>query len=84
LTATQNGPYSPRPYCLRLTTDGTPNAGTAYSIGDSGPTVDQREVVDPSFLELVRLGVKPASDPVIRNTIAVVDHQLAAGEPSGG
>jgi glucoamylase len=82
-TATQNGPYAPRPYYLRLTKDGRPNSGTTYNIGDSGPTVDQRKVVDPSFLELVRLGVKPASDPVIRNTIAVVDRQLAAGTPSG-
>ena len=82
-TATTNGPYSPRPYYLRLTKDGKPNSGTAYNIGDSGPTVDQRKVVDPSFLELVRLGVKPASDPAIRNTVAVVDQQLASGEPSG-
>jgi glucoamylase len=82
-TATQNGPYSPRPYYLRLTKDGKPNSGTTYNIGDSGPTVDQRKVVDPSFLELVRLGVKPADDAVIRNTLAVVDQQLAAGEPSG-
>jgi glucoamylase len=82
-TATPNGPYSPRPYYLRLTKDGKPNAGTAYNIGDSGPTVDQRKVVDPSFLELVRLGVKPASDPVIRNTVSVVDQQLAAGQTSG-
>ena len=33
-------------------------------------------MVDPSFLELVRLGVKRADDPVIRNTVAVVDQQL--------
>ena len=82
-TATTNGPYSPRPYYLRLTKDGKPNAGTAYNIGDSGPTVDQRKVVDPSYLELVRLGVKPANDPVIRNTVSVVDQQLAAGQTSG-
>jgi glucoamylase len=82
-TATDNGPYSPRPYYLRLTKDAAPNAGTTYNIGDSGPTVDQRKVVDPSFLELVRLGIKPADDPVIRNTLAVVDETLAAGEPSG-
>jgi glucoamylase len=83
-TATQNGPYSPQPYYLRLTKDGDPNAATTYDIGDSGPTaVDQRKVVDPSFLELVRLGVKPASDPVIRNSIDVVNQQLAAGDPSG-
>jgi glucoamylase len=80
-TATTNGPYSPRPYYLRVTKDGDPDAGTTYDIGDSGPhDVDQRAVVDPSFLELVRLGVEPAGDPVIRNTIAVVDQQLRAGD----
>jgi glucoamylase len=78
-TATTNGPYAPRPYYLRLTKDGKPNSGTTYNIGDSGPTVDQRKVVDPSFLELVRLGVKPANDQVIRNTLSVVDAQLASG-----
>ena len=82
-TATTNGPYAPRPYYLRLTKDGHPNSDTTYSIGDSGPTVDQRKVVDPSFLELVRLGVKNANDPVIKNTVGVVDQQLAAGVPSG-
>jgi glucoamylase len=82
-TATTNGPYAPRPYYLRLTKDGNPNAGTTYNIGDSGPTVDQRKVVDPSFLELVRLGVKNANNPVIKNTVGVVDEQLAAGVPSG-
>jgi glucoamylase len=82
-TATQNGPYSPSPYYLRLTKDGNPNAGTPYSIGDSGPMVDQRKVVDPSFLELVRLGVKRPDDRVIRNTLAVVDRQLASGRPNG-
>ncbi|MEA2311326.1 MAG: glucoamylase, partial [Solirubrobacteraceae bacterium] len=83
-TATQNGPYSPRPYYLRLTKDGKPNSGTTYDIGDSGPAgVDQRAVVDPSYLELVRLGVKPASDPAIRNTISVVDSHLGVSTPNG-
>ena len=82
-TATNTGPYAPKPYYLRLTKDGNPNAGTEYNIGDSGPTVDQRKVVDPSYLELVRLGVKPASDPVVRNTVSVVDQQLASGNASG-
>ena len=41
-TATTNGPYSTRPYYLRLTKDGRPNSGTTYNIGDSGPTVDQQ------------------------------------------
>ena len=82
-TATTTGPYTPKPYYLRLTKDGEPNAGTPYNIGDSGPIVDQRKVVDPSFLELVRLGVKNANDPVVKNTVGVVDQQLAAGDASG-
>jgi glucoamylase len=83
-TATQNGPYDPKPYYLRLTKDGNPNAGTTYSIGDGGPAAaDQRAIVDPSFLELVRLGVKSASHPTVRNTVRVVDRQLGVRTPNG-
>jgi glucoamylase len=61
-----------------LTKDGKPNLGTTYSIGDSGPSAaDQRSVVDPSFLELVRLGLLPADDPDILNSVRVVDRQLS-------
>jgi len=80
-TASTNGPYSDVAYYLRLTKDRKPNAATTYAIGDSGPSeVDQRRVVDPSFLELVRLGVKRADDPVIVNTLGVVDARLKAGD----
>jgi glucoamylase len=83
-TATSNGPYSPKPYYLRITKDAMPNLGTTYKIGDGGPVAaDQRTVVDPSFLELVRLGVKRADDATILNTIQVVDAQLAADTPNG-
>ncbi len=83
-TVTTNGPLSASPYYLRLTKDGNPNAGTTYNIGDSGPNgIDQRAVVDPSFLELVRLGIKPAADPAIVNTIHVVDAQLGVPTPNG-
>jgi glucoamylase len=83
-TATTNGPYSPKPYYLRLTKDGHPNAGTTYALGDSSfSAIDQRAVVDPSFLDLVRLGVKSAHDPVIENTVAVVDAHLAVHTANG-
>ncbi len=68
-TVTTNGPLSRQPYYVRLTKDGHPNTGTTYDLGNSGEQADQRAVVDPSFLELVRLGVKPADDPVIGNTV---------------
>ncbi|MET0415117.1 MAG: glycoside hydrolase family 15 protein [Actinoplanes sp.] len=83
-TVTSTGPYSSSPYFLRLTKDGNPDAGTPYDIGDSGPVgVDQRRVVDPGFLDLVRLGVLPASDPDVRNSLRVVDAQLGEATPRG-
>jgi glucoamylase len=83
-TVTSTGPYSTKPYFLRLTKDGNPDAGTTYNIGDSGPTdVDQRRVVDPSFLELVRLGVLSPRDADVRNTLDVIDEQLGETTPAG-
>jgi glucoamylase len=75
-TATSNGPYDPKPYYLRVTKNGDPDQGTQIQISDGGPLIDQRHVVDPSFLDLVRLGVKPASDATVRNSLRVVDAQL--------
>ena len=84
-TVTSTGPYSTLPYFLRLTTDGNPNAtNTTYSINDGGPSaVDQRNVVDASFLELVRLGVKPANDQAVLNSLPVIDAQLSTTTPNG-
>lgn len=82
-TVTTNGPLSSDPYFLRLTVDGHPDAGTTYTIGDGGPTIDQRAIVDPSFLELVRLGVMPADAPAIRTTLPVVDRELGVLTPNG-
>jgi glucoamylase len=42
---TTTGPYGPR-YFLRLSRDGDPNAATSYNLGNGGPTLDQRAVVD--------------------------------------
>jgi glucoamylase len=83
-TVTTNGPYSSKPYFLRLTKDGKPDLGTTYNVGDSGPdNTDQRAIVDPSFLELVRLGVLPADDPAVTNSVNVVDDQLGVKTPNG-
>jgi glucoamylase len=75
-TLTTNGPLSSKPYFLRVSLHGDANAATKIQISDGGPLIDQRRVVDPSFLELVRLGVLRADDPDVRNTISVVDRQL--------
>ena len=63
-TVTTSGPYGPR-YFIRLSKTGDPNAAISYNVGNGGPTLDQREVIDQGFLELTRLGELPASDPDI-------------------
>jgi glucoamylase len=69
---------------LRLTKDGKPDSGTTYNLGNGGPSaIDQREVVDSSFLELVRFGIKPADDKVIINSLKVVDTQLSVTTSTG-
>jgi glucoamylase len=87
-TATHNGTYSPRPYYLRVTKDAKPNVGTTYNLGDNfDRPVDQREIVDNSFLGLVLFGVKPWNEQVVRNSLQVGDsasaYPLAVDTPSG-
>ncbi|KAA9153157.1 twin-arginine translocation signal domain-containing protein [Amycolatopsis acidicola] len=83
-TVTRTGPLSPRPYYVRLTKDGDPDAGTTYNLGNNNPgQVDQRAVADAGFLELVRLGIKPAGDPVVENSLTVVDAQISTATPAG-
>ncbi len=82
-TVTTTGPLSAEPYYLRITADGDADAGTQIQIADGGPLVDQREVLDPSFLDLVRLGIVPADDPVVANTLRLVDEQLGYDTANG-
>ncbi len=83
-TVTKTGPFSSKPYFLRLTKDGKPDTGTKYNVGDSGPdNVDQRAIVDPSFLELVRLGVLSPDDAAVTNSLKVVDAKLGEKTPTG-
>ncbi|WP_435345812.1 glycoside hydrolase family 15 protein [Haloarchaeobius sp. HRN-SO-5] len=71
------------PYYVRVSDDTDPDDGTARSLANGGPTLDERAVVDAGFLELVRLGVTPADDPVVRNSLAVVDDAIRVDTPNG-
>ncbi len=44
---------------------------------------EAREVIDPGFLELVRYGVRRADDPLIIDSLKVVDHVLKIDTPYG-
>jgi glucoamylase len=84
-TATDSSEYySPAPYYVRITKDGDPNDGSDYALGDNFPRpVDEREVVDQSFLGLVLFGVKRHDDPTILNSLAVGDRVLKVDTPHG-
>jgi glucoamylase len=84
-TATSNGPYSPKPYYLRLTKDGNPNSTTTtYNPGDNHDKAeDQRLIVDQSFLGLVLWGIKPYDDATVENSLAVGDSVLGVDTPIG-
>jgi glucoamylase len=83
-TATTNGPYSPKPYYVRVTKDANPNDGSTYDPGDNHVgQEDERKIVDQSFLGLVLFGAKRHDDQVIRNSLAVGDQVLRVRTPNG-
>ncbi|HVE18866.1 MAG TPA: glycoside hydrolase family 15 protein, partial [Ilumatobacteraceae bacterium] len=82
-TITTNGSQSPDPYFIRLSKTGDPNAAIAYNVGNGGPTLDQRDVIDAGFLELSRLGMFAAADPVFANSLSVVDATIKSDTDSG-
>jgi glucoamylase len=82
-TVTTNGPQATPPYFIRLSKTGDPNAAISYSIGNGGPPLDQRSVIDAGFLELVRLGLKPSNDTGVTESLPVVDATIETNTPSG-
>jgi glucoamylase len=82
-TATINGKYGDGNYYLRLTQSGKPNAGERIELNNNGGIADERELVDPSFLELVRLGIKSPRDPLIEKSLKVVDQIIRVETPHG-
>ena len=79
---TTTGPDGPR-YFIRLSKTGDPDAAISYNLGNGGPTVDQRAVIDGGFQELVRLGELPVSDADVQASLGVEDKQISVSTPSG-
>ena len=82
-TVTSTGPLATHPYFIRLSKTGDPNAAISYNVGNGGPTLDQRSVIDAGFLELVRLGLKPFSDTAVTESLPVVDATIETSTASG-
>jgi glucoamylase len=81
-TVTTTGPDGPS-YFIRLSKTGDPNAAISYNLGNGGPALDQRAVLDGGFQELVRLGELPVSDQDVQASLGVWDKQIAVSTPSG-
>ncbi|MGA9997856.1 MAG: glycoside hydrolase family 15 protein, partial [Pyrinomonadaceae bacterium] len=82
-TATTTGKHAVEPYYIRITANDNPNDGEGEEINSGGGTYDEREIVDAGFLELVRLGIKRADDPLILKSLEIVDRLIKVETPNG-
>ena len=71
---TTNGPHATHPYFIRLSKTGDPNAPITYNVGNGGPTLDQRAVIDASSSWCA--SASPLDDPdVLRSPGRRCDHR---------
>jgi glucoamylase len=56
---------------------------TVLAIANGGGVQPARNVVGGDFLHLVRLGIRAADDPLVRDSIAVIDRVLECDLPQG-
>ena len=82
-TATKTGRYGDGNYYLRITQNGKPDSGDKIELNNGAGTFDERDIVDAGFLELVRLGIKPANDPLIAKSVKVIDQVIKVDTPNG-
>ena len=82
-TVTTTGQYSKDPYYVRITQNGKPDAGEKIELNNGAGFFDEREIVDAGFLELVRLGIKSPEDPIIQNSLKVIDQVIRVRTPNG-
>jgi glucoamylase len=70
-------------YYLRITENDDPNDGARMEINSSSLVVDERKIVDAGFLELVRLGIKSPRDPLIVESLKLIDQLIKVKTPAG-
>jgi glucoamylase len=82
-TVTSTGPYAPPRYFLRLTAKGRPDSGDRLELNNGAGTWDERTIVDAGFLEMVRLGIRRFDDPLITDSLRVIDRLIRVETPHG-
>jgi glucoamylase len=70
-------------YYMRIDNNLDPNDGYRLDVHNGGGVHDERDVVDQGFLELVRLGIRPAGDTIIANSLVVIDSTIRVETPNG-
>jgi len=70
-------------YYIRINDTTDPNDGGKLDVKNGGGVWDKRDVVDAGFLELVRLGIRRANDPIIANSRDVIDSTIRTETPNG-
>ena len=70
-------------YYLRITENDNPNDGAKMEINSSSRVVDERKILDAGFLELVRLGIKRPRDPLIVESLKLIDQLIKVKTPVG-
>ncbi|MEW6519999.1 MAG: glucan 1,4-alpha-glucosidase [Thermodesulfobacteriota bacterium] len=60
-------------YYLRITKNDKPNDGEMINGSNGRPAINEKEVLDAGFLELVRYGVLPADDPDMLDSLPELD-----------
>ena len=83
-TFTTTGSIGKGKYFERIDDNGNPNDGHTLHISNGGGSYDERSIVDSSFLELVRLGVKPWNSPHILESLNAVDSTIKQTIPGKG
>jgi len=71
------------PHYVRVSRDGDPDDAAPLQLQNDGPLLDERDCIDAGFLELVRLGVKPADDETVRHSVDAVDDAIRVETPHG-
>jgi glucoamylase len=77
------GADDPGAYYMRIDNNTDPNDGYKLDVRNGGGVWDERDVADAGFLELVRLGVRPANDPTIERSVKIVDATIRVETPNG-
>jgi glucoamylase len=77
------GSLAAQGYYIRIDNNTDPNDGYQLDVRNGGGTWDERDVVDAGFLEMVRLGIRPADDPIIENSIRIIDSTIRVETPNG-